>query len=145
MTPEDLLANFRVTILLWWGLANIALSVAALLVARRFWRGAFVVNLIWNVFTLVTWAAIQLGFAGPTGALQANEAMLLLLCASIGLDVAMYSLCGAWLLVTARSRRSELWKGAAYSFWFQGIIHLTNSFLWLADWLALRDGVPSQS
>jgi hypothetical protein len=36
MTAEDLLANFRLTILLWWDLANIALSVAALLVARGF-------------------------------------------------------------------------------------------------------------
>jgi hypothetical protein len=52
MTAEDLLANFRLTILLWWGLANIALSVAALLVARGFWRGVFIVNLIWNVLRL---------------------------------------------------------------------------------------------
>lgn len=142
MTPQDLLATSHVSILFWWGLANAGLSAGLLPFTRGFWRGALAVNLVWNVFTLVTWLVIRLGFPGPGGSLTASEVMLLFLCASIGLDIAMYGIGGAWLLATARSRQSPVLSGAAYSFWFQGIIHLTNSFVWLASWLDLRWASP---
>ncbi len=142
MTPQDMLATSHVSILLWWGVVNAGLSAGVLLLAKGFWRGAFAINLVWNVFTLATWVVIHLGFPGPGGSLMASEAMLLFLCGSIGLDIAMYGMGGAWLLATARSRQSPVLSGAAYSFWFQGIIHLTNSFVWLASWLDLRWASP---
>jgi hypothetical protein len=141
MTPIDFLATSHVTLLFWWGVANAVLSAGILPFSRGAWRGAWAVNLLWNLFTLVTWAVIQLRFPGPGGNLEATEAMLLFLCGSIGLDIAMYGLGGAWILSTGRRRQSPFWWGAAWSFWFQGIVHLTNSFAWLAAWLNLRWGL----
>lgn len=130
--------------LLRWGLINCVLS--SLVVARggkqkhsrrRYFHQY---NVFWNVVTLATYFGLRRYLLGDLYApARMNEAKAsafvrktrTVLAFSLGLDLGIYPYGGGLLKVLGDLNSSERLRWYGRSMWFQGVVHLTNSAVWL--------------
>ena len=135
--------------LLRWSIINCVLS--SLVVARggkqrHFHRRYFhrryfhQYNVFWNVVTLVTYFGLRRYLLGdlyaPARMDEAKASAFVkrtrtVLAFSLGLDLGIYPYDGGLLKVLGDLNSSERLRSYGRSMWFQGVVHLTNSAVWL--------------
>lgn len=130
--------------LLRWSLINCVLS--SLVIARggkqRHSRRRYFhqYNVFWNFVTLATYFGLRryllADLYNPT-LIDSTKADLLVrrtkmaLVFSLGLDFGIYPYGGSLLKVLGDLNSSERLRSYGRSMWFQGVVHLTNSAVWL--------------
>lgn len=125
--------------LLCWGLTNGALSGLAVLRGGKR-RHLHEHNVFCNAVTLATYAGLrryllrELYAADRPSAEEAEDLARktrTALVFSLGLDLGVYPYAGGLLRTMGELRDSERLRRYGLSMWLQGLVHITNSVLWL--------------
>ena len=120
----------HLSFLLAWALLGLALSFLFLR-ARGGWRYFFEYTAFWSLVTLAAYLGLRFGLLRGTNGevlLQTTYSALLF---SPGLDTALYPLAGGWMFSRGRSSAVSRWGFYGVAMWVQGIVHITNSLVWL--------------